>query len=391
MKVSVVFSRPMGELTGPSGVMSKFLANRSIFENGGIDDFNVFTPEASGRIEHSASANRTLKSKVNKVISDTMRKSAIGSYLLVKKNRFGFAKKSIAQYVSLGRKDDVIIFNSLIDCYEYLELVNWHTEAKIILTMRTSGDNWEMFYFTYPNLKNSMTANRLNKIEKRTCDFCDALVFVSDHSKNVFLSKYPEYQNKTHVVKNGAPWLDYVDSERMFNSLNLITVGTVDTRKNQIAAIRCLERINDPSITLTIVGGGYKLEEWKKYSIEKGLQNQVIFTGPRTDVPELLNKANAFIMTSFNEGLPNAGIEAMRSGLALIMTDAGGNAELVDGNGIVVTTNEKDIECAIRSFAGDLKKVEEFGKKSREFYESTYHVEKMMKNYLKLIIEVYNN
>ncbi|MGE0211547.1 MAG: glycosyltransferase family 4 protein [Parvibaculaceae bacterium] len=59
------------------------------------------------------------------------------------------------------------------------------------------------------------------------------------------------------------------------------------------------------------------------------LERTVFFTGPRHDVARLLAASDIALNVSHREGFSNAVIEAMATGLPLIVTDVGGNAEAV--------------------------------------------------------------
>lgn len=69
-----------------------------------------------------------------------------------------------------------------------------------------------------------------------------------------------------------------------------------------------------------------------------GLSDNVRFLGSRNEIPELLNTASISILCSHEEGLPNAVIEAMSSGAAVVSTEVGGTGEIIDDgvNGILV-------------------------------------------------------
>lgn len=60
-----------------------------------------------------------------------------------------------------------------------------------------------------------------------------------------------------------------------------------------------------------------------------GIEGHFFFTGSRKDVPDLLNAADIGVLCSHEEGFSNAVIEAMVSGLPMVVTDVGGNAEAV--------------------------------------------------------------
>lgn len=62
---------------------------------------------------------------------------------------------------------------------------------------------------------------------------------------------------------------------------------------------------------------------------QAGLEEHFRFTGSRRDVPDLLAAADMGLLCSHEEGFSNAVIEGMASGLPMVVTDVGGNAEAV--------------------------------------------------------------
>ena len=69
-----------------------------------------------------------------------------------------------------------------------------------------------------------------------------------------------------------------------------------------------------------------------------GLDKNVVFLGERSDVPALYSACDIGLLCSHQEGLSNVILEGMAAGLPMIVTDVGGNPELVlDGEtGLVV-------------------------------------------------------
>ena len=61
----------------------------------------------------------------------------------------------------------------------------------------------------------------------------------------------------------------------------------------------------------------------------EGIGASVTMMGERNDIPELLNAADAYVMSSAWEGAPIVLLEASASRLPIATTDVGGNGELV--------------------------------------------------------------
>jgi glycosyltransferase involved in cell wall biosynthesis len=93
-----------------------------------------------------------------------------------------------------------------------------------------------------------------------------------------------------------------------------------------------------------IVGDGPLRKQLSEQAFALGLSGNVFFAGFQEDVRPYLQAANAFVLTSRNEGLPLALLEAMASGLPCIVTNVGGNAEVLTHRvqGLIVSPGSVD-------------------------------------------------
>lgn len=98
------------------------------------------------------------------------------------------------------------------------------------------------------------------------------------------------------------------------------------TKKVIIDALRKLNRQN---IHYILCGVGEKEGELKKQAERAGLEENIHFLGYSTDIKELLNASDIFIMASYREGLSRSIMEAMASGLPCIVSNIRGNADLI--------------------------------------------------------------
>ena len=86
-------------------------------------------------------------------------------------------------------------------------------------------------------------------------------------------------------------------------------------------------------------------------------------------IADLYRTSDVFVLPSLNEGMSNALLEAMASGLPVIVTDTGGTSELIDGNGVVVPMGDSNaIAEAIREFM-EKQNTHKMGMRSREIAE----------------------
>ena len=100
-------------------------------------------------------------------------------------------------------------------------------------------------------------------------------------------------------------------------------VGRFAPQKNHKMLIDIYEAIKNrvPNSKLLLVGTGDLMEQIKSEVSCRKLENNVIFAGLRSDVPELLQAMDVFLFPSINEGLPVSIIEAQAAGLPCVISD----------------------------------------------------------------------
>jgi glycosyltransferase involved in cell wall biosynthesis len=88
---------------------------------------------------------------------------------------------------------------------------------------------------------------------------------------------------------------------------------------------------------LYLAGDGAEREDLQRKSAAMGLTARVVFLGARSDVPEVLVAADAFVMSSKTEGLPMVLLEAMAAGIPCVATAVGGIPQLFESErGVLV-------------------------------------------------------
>ena len=113
------------------------------------------------------------------------------------------------------------------------------------------------------------------------------------------------------------------------------TVGRMQTVKDQPTLVRAFIRALEiaPSLRhclrLALIGNGPLLAECQRLLLEAGAIELAWLPGERSDIPEIMRELDCFVLPSLAEGVSNTILEAMSTGLPIIATDVGGNAELV--------------------------------------------------------------
>jgi teichuronic acid biosynthesis glycosyltransferase TuaC len=109
----------------------------------------------------------------------------------------------------------------------------------------------------------------------------------------------------------------------------ILTVGALIPRKGQGLVIEALPAL--PGVHYWLAGAGKEEVRYRALARERGVESRVHFLGPvaNADLPQLYRAADAVVMPSASEGLANAWVEALACGTPIVISDAGGAAELV--------------------------------------------------------------
>jgi glycosyltransferase involved in cell wall biosynthesis len=122
-----------------------------------------------------------------------------------------------------------------------------------------------------------------------------------------------------------------------------------------------------------------------------GVSHRIQFLGERSDIPALLAAADFSLLTSREEGFSNVILEGMAAGLAMIVTDVGGNAEAVvhgETGFVVPPRNPKAIGDAILELARDPEQRKRFAAAARKRVEKEFSIDKCVKAHADLYQEM---
>ncbi len=165
----------------------------------------------------------------------------------------------------------------------------------------------------------------------------------------------------------------------------VVTVGRLDWYKGHKYLLEAAEKIVQtlPDARFLIVGdGGYRkrLENQVK---QLNLDENVIFTGNRKDIPEILAGIDLFVLSSVSEGFGRAVAEAMACAKTVVATKAGGLSEVVEDGitgRLVSPKNSTALAEAIIELLKDKKKAENMGIAGRKRVEKLFSIERNVKS-----------
>lgn len=204
------------------------------------------------------------------------------------------------------------------------------------------------------------------------------------------------------MIPDGIDLSDYANTQESaslrdeFNALNgepiIATVGRLEHWKGQHILIEAIPKVlkSYPEARFLIVGGPAMnkpeyAEDLKKRCRALQIEKNVIFTGIRDDIPDILATVDALVLpTCTAEPWGRTVVEAMAAGCPVVATAAGGPLDtMVDGaTGWLVPPNDKDALagkiCALLGNPDESRAMGEAGKKRAvDHFSLDRHVDNM--------------
>lgn len=157
---------------------------------------------------------------------------------------------------------------------------------------------------------------------------------------------------------------------------------------SMLRAVACLPA-DHPPLSLMIAGDGPERVALEGLREELELPTERIrFLGQRKDMPDLMQAADAYVMSSVFEGLPMVLLEASASGLPIVATGVGGNPEVVkDGaSGLLVPPHDPvmlaDAMLRVMTMAPEERAA--WSEAGRQHIEHTYRLDRVVDRWLEL-------
>jgi len=244
--------------------------------------------------------------------------------------------------------------------------------------------------------------------KKYNCPNIKRILCVSDKIREII---EPALINKSvlRVVYSGIDpdrFTDCTDKKLLRNYFNIpddyAIVGNVAAlapHKDYFTFVDTAERVlkEKTNVVFLIIGQGDEKQKIAEYIFEKGLQKSVLFTGFRTDIPDILPELDVFLITSETEGLGTSILDAHACGVPVVATRAGGIPEIVTDKktGLLADVKDPDeLAANVLSLLNDKKSgqaLAENAKKEICNFTRQETARKTMVEYKEIIVEYYKS
>lgn len=253
----------------------------------------------------------------------------------------------------------------------------------------------------HPNIKLVNTIHNINiggrnreRLLQVTNGLTDSLTIISETAREHFVNVGAAKPEKLLFLPNGVNTKLYQGKpgarETIRSQVNIadstftwLAVGRFDEQKNYPNLLNSFQRVlqEKPDNELLLVGVGPLLEEMKELAAKLGISKSVHFLGYRSDIPDIMSAADAYVMSSDWEGMPLVLQEASSVGLPIVCTDVGGNKEVVitGKTGFIVQPRShyalaEGMLCLLRLDEDSRKRM---GQEGKEYMQAAFELDRV--------------
>ena len=249
---------------------------------------------------------------------------------------------------------------------------------------------------------------RRNAIRRLSFAWTDHVFTVSQALRSYYAQQLRMKAGRIGVVPNGVdakyfrpqPDARLVAREKLGLSADTVVVGTVgrlDPIKDHRTLFMSVELLHAMSIPvqLVVIGDGPERKALEaSIQVRGSLAGKVIFVGETADVSSHLNSFDIFVLPSLAEGMSNALLEAMSTGIACLATNVGGNPELIENRSSGLLFEPRDVKTLaerLKILALKPQYRRELGDNARRRIEKHYSLHQMMHNYTRMYTQALNH
>lgn len=208
--------------------------------------------------------------------------------------------------------------------------------------------------------------------------------------------------DRIRIVANGVDLTRYArgDRARLRERLGLdacrryiINIARFHPVKNQEYLLRAFQEVTDraPNVDLLLAGDGPLREQCERLAKHLGIASRVRFLGVRHDIADLLQASDLFVLSSITEAASLTLLEALASALPVVVTNVGGNPEIVRHGveGVLVATGDpQELASALVRVLRDPDGAKAMGTAGRRRAASRYRLEETVNGYYSTFLQL---
>jgi sugar transferase (PEP-CTERM/EpsH1 system associated) len=236
-------------------------------------------------------------------------------------------------------------------------------------------------------------------------EMADRVLSVSRQLRQFHCDRTGFPDHKFHVIHNGVDTRRFVadpqSRRRIRDELGISdqdfcigSVGNLLPVKDHLTMLRAFDELlkSGGNWRVLLVGEGPERQTLESFlDARPELHRRVSFIGSSNRVPELLRALDIYVLPSLNEGISNSLLEAMASGLPVVVTAVGGNSEVViegESGLLFPVGNYRQLAKHIAILLANSELRQRLGTQAAQRMRDEFSIESMVRNYERLYTDL---
>lgn len=220
------------------------------------------------------------------------------------------------------------------------------------------------------------------KLRLRKILACNADLIIANSNNGIKYWESKSKRKKTKVILNGFNFnMNYFSPVKRGNKI--VYVGRLIKSKNVDMLINAFNALKSKTFKLIIIGDGPERQNLKDLRNNLRLEHNIEFKGylPNSEVLDNLKASKVFCSLSLHEGMPNVVIEALYSGVNLVLSSIPSHHEIVP-EAYAFFVNPLDVEQVTDGLKNAINAPFQLVDKQIEALK--YNSDKMVNSYIKV-------
>lgn len=201
----------------------------------------------------------------------------------------------------------------------------------------------DLSYIHYPEMFRAKDLHQLVHGTRYSARLAGHILTISEFSKRAIMEEYHVPEERITVIYPGLTIMKQGVGKIELKHPYILSVGTLQPRKNFVRLIEAFSKLEDKKIYLVIVGKkGWLFDEIvnapKKYDVESRVK--FLDFVPDEDLPSLYKNALCFALPSLYEGFGLPVLEAMSYGCPVVVSKTSSLPEIAGEAGMYVNPEE---------------------------------------------------
>ena len=237
-------------------------------------------------------------------------------------------------------------------------------EQYIAVLSKLFGNTAKIIYTSHINLENNLVKKATNLLITRKTD---AVIAVCNSVKTLLIKNgYP--RNKIKVIYNGT---ESINIDLNVQRTNIVTLARLSEEKGLFFLCDIARKM--PNHNFIIAGEGPLKDSLLNYATKN-----VSLVG-HVNAEDVLKNAALYINSSTSEALSFGVLEAMSYKTPVVLTNVGGNVDIIKESGAGLLITYGDVEEAVKKINKVLANREVYAKKALKATEAVFSLENMKK------------